>query len=317
MLPADYYEISPQHPHWPLVAMLVLTQLSVGAFVTGVALDLLLPAAQWELLRPVHALTALVAGLVALAASTLHLGRPHLAFRAVLGFRHSWLSREIVAFGLFAVLACLYAGAVLGLDTRTGFAGQVVDALPLLVSLAGLAGVGCSVMIYAFTRREFWNPLATGVKFCLTTALLGVATVWLCILLLAASSASRDVVPLAASAGACAQVLIAIAGAKLLWEALVFRHLLGRRTTALKRSALLMTRELSNVTLARFALGLLGGVVMPAFLLSTLARGAPEVSHSFVITAVVLVAACTAGEFLERYLFFAAASAPRMPGTLR
>ena len=31
-----------------------------------------------------------------------HLGRPLYAFRAVLGLRHSWLSREIVAFGAFA-----------------------------------------------------------------------------------------------------------------------------------------------------------------------------------------------------------------------
>ncbi len=34
------------------------------------------------------------------------------AFRAVLGLRHSWLSREIVAFGAFAALASLYAGAL-------------------------------------------------------------------------------------------------------------------------------------------------------------------------------------------------------------
>ncbi len=35
MLPADYYATNPQHPHWPLIVMLVLTQLSVGAFVVG------------------------------------------------------------------------------------------------------------------------------------------------------------------------------------------------------------------------------------------------------------------------------------------
>src|SRR5690606_21183536 len=29
MLPADYYAVSPHHPHWPLIVMLVLTQLSV------------------------------------------------------------------------------------------------------------------------------------------------------------------------------------------------------------------------------------------------------------------------------------------------
>ena len=33
LLPADYYSAAPQHAHWPLVLMLVLTQMSVGAFV--------------------------------------------------------------------------------------------------------------------------------------------------------------------------------------------------------------------------------------------------------------------------------------------
>lgn len=31
-LPADYHSVNPQHPHWPLIVMLVLTQLSVGRF---------------------------------------------------------------------------------------------------------------------------------------------------------------------------------------------------------------------------------------------------------------------------------------------
>ena len=35
LLPADYFRVNPQHAHWPLVVMLVLTQLSVGAFVVG------------------------------------------------------------------------------------------------------------------------------------------------------------------------------------------------------------------------------------------------------------------------------------------
>ena len=39
------------------------------------------------------------------ADDALHLGRPQYAYRAVIGLRHSWLSREIVAFGLFAVAA--------------------------------------------------------------------------------------------------------------------------------------------------------------------------------------------------------------------
>ena len=71
-------------------------------------------------LRPLHAVTALGFGLLALAASLFHLGRPQFAFRAVLGLRHSWLSREIVAFGAFAALASLYAGAVFVMQLVAG-----------------------------------------------------------------------------------------------------------------------------------------------------------------------------------------------------
>ncbi len=60
-------------------------------------------------LRPLLAANALGFGLLALVASVFHLGRPLYAFRAVLGLRHSWLSREIVAFGLFAGLATAYS----------------------------------------------------------------------------------------------------------------------------------------------------------------------------------------------------------------
>jgi DMSO reductase anchor subunit len=38
---------------------------------------------------------------------------------------------------------------------------------------------------------------------------------------------------------------------------------------------------------------------------------------SLLILVVMLFAACLVGELLERYLFFAAVAAPRMPGGLR
>jgi hypothetical protein len=85
--------------------------------------------------------------------------------------------------------------------------------------------------------------------------------------------------------------------------------------TPLRRSALLTTGELSNVTMARFAAGLLGGVLMPAFLLGHVADAAQGVGLvQFVVTTGLLFVACLTGELLERYLFFAACAAPRMPG---
>src|SRR5262249_20323983 len=93
MLPVDYLQVSCQHPHWPLVVMLVLTQLSVGAFAWSIVAERFFSGQLATNVRPVQAVLAVALGMVALAASVLHLGRPRYAFRAVLGLRHSWLSR--------------------------------------------------------------------------------------------------------------------------------------------------------------------------------------------------------------------------------
>ena len=100
----------PSRPTGRLILMLTLTQLSVGAFLVERLLELIVPGALTASIRPVHSASALVFGLLALAVSVLHLGRPRYAYRAVLGLRHSWLSREILAFGVFAGLAVAYAG---------------------------------------------------------------------------------------------------------------------------------------------------------------------------------------------------------------
>ena len=46
LLPADFYQVRPAHPHLPLVFMLVLTQLSVGAFAVEFLLRTILSAAR-------------------------------------------------------------------------------------------------------------------------------------------------------------------------------------------------------------------------------------------------------------------------------
>lgn len=325
LLPADYFRVNPQHAHWPLVVMLVLTQLSVGAFCVGLILEQWLSGPMLAMLRPLHAATALGFGLLALAASLFHLGRPQYAFRAVLGLRHSWLSREIVAFGAFAALASLYAGANLVTATTTdtnvarGQTSSWVQWLGWSVAAAGLIAVFCSTMIYVFTKRECWSFLRVGVRFTLTSALLGVAVVWLSILASTLSSPSDDVFALVNKSGpTLCWTLIALALLKLAWEGAIFRHLWLRQMTPLKRSALLMTGDLSNVTLARFALGLLGGAILPAMLVGDAASLSNSAGFvQFVVLTGLLFAACLAGELLERYLFFTACAAPQMPGGIR
>src|SRR5262249_2012981 len=111
MSPGDFYNVTPEHAHLPLVTMLVLTQLSVGGFLAAIALRLLYPTDLVAPLTPFHSLVALLLGLLALGASTMHLGRPLYAWRAFIGLKTSWLSREIIMFGLFAGCALIYAAA--------------------------------------------------------------------------------------------------------------------------------------------------------------------------------------------------------------
>src|SRR2546423_8119272 len=126
--------------------MLVLPQLSVGAFVGDFLLRVLSNRGS---AGPFDAVVAVAAGVLALGASVLHLGRPRYCYRAVIGLRHSWLSREVVAFGAFTALAAPYA-LLLWLHGPAPVLGAAVAVL-------GVVGVWCSVMIYACTRRAGWD----------------------------------------------------------------------------------------------------------------------------------------------------------------
>jgi hypothetical protein len=103
---------------------------------------------------------------------------------------------------------------------------------------------------------------------------------------------------------------------KLAFEATLFRHLRDTEHTPLKRTACLMTTNLSSVTLNRFAFGLLGGVALPAVMfIAASAQTAQTADPIFVcFLAGMTVVLCVLGEAAERYLFFTAVVSPKMPG---
>ena len=103
--PVGLTHLSPEHAHWSLVMMTVLTQLSVGAFVTIWVLQLFGATTRLG----VAALTSLLVAALALNGATLHLGRPAYAYRALKMWRRSWLSREVLLFTAFSGVAGLYA----------------------------------------------------------------------------------------------------------------------------------------------------------------------------------------------------------------
>jgi len=262
VLAADRFAVKPAHAHNPLTVMLVLTQLSVGAFLV----DLLVPgSSRWG------SAVALLTGLLALGASVLHLGRPQYAWRAVIGLRHSWLSREVVAFGAFAAAAVPYALLQ-------------VEALGYAVAATGLAGVACSVQLYARTRRRWWRASSTTIRFGLSTLVSGLALVLL-------TSGERSL----------ASILMGATAAKLVWELSVLRHR-GSGDGDLAKTAQLLLGDLRGQLLARLGLGVAGGVLVPLLVLA----GVPLAALGLVLV--------VAAELVERRLFFTAVAAPRMPG---
>lgn len=323
LLPADYYSISPQHPHWPLVLMLVLTQLSVGAFATGCLIEQNVAPHLVPLFRPFHATIALAMGLLALGASTLHLGRPQYAFRGIIGLRHSWLSREILAFGLFAGVAVPYA-ALCWAGSWPGLAAHpwIRPFLPYVsylgwgVAALGAVGVFCSAMIYVFTKREFWNLERTLTRFTLTSAVLGIATLWTTIALMDAVLGNTTSRALAdALTIPLARALLLASSVKVAFDLLLLRHLMSFRNSPMKRSALLVIRPLASISAVRLAAGFVAGILLPLWILGRL--GNPQAAPSHLIPILFVWTGCVVAELAERYLFFAAVSAPRMPGGVR
>ena len=303
----DQAHLQPAQAHPPLVFMLVLTQLSVGAFCIDTLLRALFPANLMTQLSSLHALAAMVLGLLAIAASTLHLGRPLYAWRAVIGFKTSWLSREILLFGIFAVLAVLEACSFWLKPMHQFLSIQIATG----VSLAGLSGVTSSWMVYHDTRRPLWSGSGTAAKFFGTTALLGTATV------LFITTLQALVNPAVATNGAyrelttCLTAMLAgVTVIKLITEALIFLHVRRADTSPLKGTALLLLGELAEIATARLFIGLLGGVILPlAFLFQHPSPGFAMLGVTFWIMLCTLL-----GELLERHLFFVSVSAPRMPG---
>lgn len=172
----DGERVQPEHAHASLVFLLVFIQMAAGAMGTAALAG---GSAAW--------LAAGVA-LMALGAAPMHLGRPIHAHRAWRGWKTSWLSREVIAFGIFAKAAV--AAAWLG--TPAAAAGACA---------AGVAGIYCSARIYTVRARPSWNSWFTLLDFYLTAFTLGPA------LLLALGMISTPLPPLA---GLLAQAVLTI-----------------------------------------------------------------------------------------------------------
>ena len=144
----------------PAPSIIVFTTLS------GAGYGLLLVLALGGVLGPIPAWPglglvgmALALGLISvgLLSSTLHLGHPERAWRAVSQWRSSWLSRE----GVMALITYLPALIFASDWVLFGTTGGIFWLFALLAAVGAAATVWCTAMIYASLKpiRQWHHPL--------------------------------------------------------------------------------------------------------------------------------------------------------------
>ena len=200
-----------------------------------------------------------------------------------MGWRTSWLSREVLALNLFLGLAVMQ---VLGPFFSMEFLSPAM--VPLLFTGVVLALI-CQSMVYADTGRWAWRWTSTLVRF-FTTTTIGALSIAFAF----QNHKSSALVLVVVSAGAILQESIA--------SVFSARGGLGLEAT---RVARLRGEEFSGVTmLRRLSLGL-GGVVFPLLFC---------LGISGLLISMLCPAALLAAEVIERWLFFRTACPQRMPG---
>jgi formate dehydrogenase iron-sulfur subunit len=298
--PSDQASLRLEHPHWPLIVMLVLTQMAAGLSGILAALSFSDQTAFRTIVASASvAIPALlISGLVA---SVLHLGRPLGAWRAWLGLRTSWMSREIVAFAAYSGLALALTILALLPPASSHFAPSVQQNLLLqmarMTAAIGLFSIACSAMIYIDTRRQSWAWSQVIPKFfgtMIVTGLFGGALLTAVYPML--FTLSRSLL----SAGLAAFLLL------FLWEFSVNFHALQSRHHPLRISSKLIWLRLRKLSYLRITL---------AALTAALGLLANRLPTDFQFWLTLLICVLSAIWILgERYIFFVATVAPRMPG---
>ena len=160
------------HPAYSVIFFTCASGAGYGMLIWLALWSLTGAAAALPLFYTVAMVVAFVLIVAGLLSSTLHLGRPERAWRALSQWRTSWLSRE----GVMALATFVPAGVLAWrwlFDLDPGPDARWIDPLAVGLTIAGaLATIWCTGMIYGSlpTIRAWANPLVAPIYLVLAMA---------------------------------------------------------------------------------------------------------------------------------------------------
>jgi len=291
---ADREALRLDSAHGSLVAMLILSQAAAGVFAASAAAELTGLRIHFPWFNT-FAATLLFAGLIA---SVTHLGRPGKAWRSFLGWRRSWLSREIIAFGAFALvggIASVAAFVPAGLPWRRS--------VTCAAASFGMIAVFVSSMVYVDTGRRAWRFGRTLGNFFGTTLLLGST---LAAGIFAAATGGENEAQAGIAQVAAAATAMVIRTLLFMWRRLELSRALSDPLNSFHWNARVVAELLPGSLRWR---NLLFVFSTGAGLLAVVGLG----GH-MLVWASLAAASTTASELIDRYVYFVAGGTKRMPG---
>ncbi len=268
----------PDKGHLPLVLLLVFSQFSLGLLGLSFFLE------EAKFLEALAAVTLLVG----LGSSIFHLGHPLKSYRAFLGLKTSWLSREAILLGVYLplLLLVLAIGQVSGLGLSPPFSLALSLPLKILASIFGALGVYSSAKLYETAPRPYWKGARALIGFPLTG------------LILSASFALSF-----ARASEAHQLLLIIMAVSLLWVGYELTQF-QKTTGLLGKSHKLLTTKLRGEWLLQQYSILVFGLFIPLWVLQV---GDVKTLGTFIFYGLLC------GSLIERHLFFKVGLGPQMP----
>jgi len=158
---------------WSLVFFTLLTQMAVGAFLTLQVVQIWLCTPKRDVpeeRRTVRLVAVLASLTLGLSVALFHLSTPLEALRALVNLNSSWLSREIVSGGLFAV----FLSALTTMQWRSKNTSLNTKWMAWLTGVTAVAFLYCQIQIYLLPSQPSWNTVATPTAFVASALRLGV-----------------------------------------------------------------------------------------------------------------------------------------------